>query len=272
VLFGSSGLIGSGLARALQNRDVLAFAWSESPGFIDQVLSALDPFRAYDFVFAGGLTDSKLSFERIRYSNTLFPQQLMEATASFSGARYLTIGTVMENFPDACEPNAYLRSKLELGRWLVARSSEPQWAGRCRHVRLHTVYGGTQLKPHMFLGQVVAALRANQEFRMSSGEQLREYHHVDDVVLSLTAILEAQWDRHASPILEISSGHAVKLGELARAIFHAFGKDELLRIGAIPRAQSENLDQIFPPAQPWLLPHTREPITGVIEWVRGILA
>ena len=48
------------------------------------------------------------------------------------------------------------------------------------HLHLHTLYGGRP-QAHMFLGQMIRALERGAEFAMSSGEQLREYHHVHDI-------------------------------------------------------------------------------------------
>lgn len=274
MLFGSSGQIGSSLALELNQREIIKLQWSEEGSFLGKVLSTLEPGKNYDLVFAGGVTDPKLPQDRIAYSNTLFPEKIIEATGDRPGIRYLTLGTVMENFPKACESNPYLRSKLELGRWLIEKSKQPQLAGRIRHVRLHTIYGGNErrfIKPHMFLGQIAASLEAKKEFQMSSGDQLREYHHADDIAGSLAALLHREWPSQEMPILEISSGTPVRLGHLAREIFRAFGKESLLKIGAIPRAQGENLDQVFKRSEPWLLPSSREPIAGVIEWFSAIL-
>ena len=99
-------------------------------------------------------------------------------------------------------------------------ANQPDQKRRILHCRLHTLYGG-EPKDHMFLGQIVNAIRSNSVFSMSSGEQLREYHHVDDIAESLATIVNSDWSLW-SPILEINSGQPLKLLDLAMAIFNAF--------------------------------------------------
>jgi nucleoside-diphosphate-sugar epimerase len=171
----------------------------------------------------------------------------------------------MENFPDVCAGNPYLASKLELSRWIA---SQPLGEGRTLHVRVHTLYGG-QPKPHMFLGQMIRALRDGKAFEMTSGEQLREYQHVADLAFAFEALLGLDWrEAHLGPLLEINSGKPVRLADLARAVFDACGHPELLKIGSLARPQGENLNRAFPPSPAWLLPAARDAIQGVVEAVR----
>lgn len=220
-------------------------------------------------IFANGVTDPGLPQDEIFFSNVEFPQRVIEATLRQGDFRYLTLGTVLEHFPEACAHNPYLRSKLELGHWIAEAAARPGAAGRLLHLRLHTLYGGPP-KPHMFLGQIAKALEENSLFRMSHGDQLREYHHVDDIARALVAILGREWC--FGPLLEIHSGQPVRLVDLARGIFRAFGKEDLLRVGETPEALGENRDRVFPRSEAWLLPAFREPILGVIEFLRGVVS
>src|SRR5262249_52218512 len=143
-------------------------------------------------------------------------------------------------------------------------------AKSCRfmHVRMHTIYGSAP-KAHMFLGQILTSLQNGTPFCMSSGEQLREYHHADDIAVAITGILARQWD--FGTIIELNSGNPVRLIDLARQVFRAFGREELLQVGALAGAEGENKARVFPASPAWLLPATRETGAGVIALLQQYL-
>jgi nucleoside-diphosphate-sugar epimerase len=283
VLFGSHGRLGSALySRLLKtNYDRLyPIHWSNLSPFAG---SPFEVFRAefrklmadietsgdVVFVFANGLTDPRLPGSEILFSNLEFPRRVIEATSDLSCARYLTIGTIQEQWPSACQSNPYLQSKFELSRFVMDWANQPDQKRRILHCRLHTLYGG-EPKDHMFLGQIVNAIRSNSVFSMSSGEQLREYHHVDDIAESLANIMNSDWSLW-SPILEINSGQPLKLLDLAMAIFNAYKKQDLLQVGKLFQPQGENTTKIFTRSSREVLPVSREPVEGVLHWMRDIL-
>jgi nucleoside-diphosphate-sugar epimerase len=222
-------------------------------------------WEAYDVVFAAGITDPASPPEQLWRSNVALPIAVIEATARRAGVRYLTLGTTFEQFPAFAQANPYVESKRRLWGCLQAAGTLTR-DQRVAHVRLHTVYGGRP-KPHMFLGQMIAALCAGTQFRMSAGRQLREYHHVQDITGALLKILDSEWTFGADPLV-LSSGDPVRLADLARAVFQACGRPELLKIGAIPAAPSENERVRFPRSDPSLLTFYRDPLVGVPEYVR----
>jgi len=228
------------------------------------------PFEdnTFDVIFAGGITDPHVSVEKINYSNIEFPNRVIEATFDHSNFRYLTLGSINENVELSYKNNNYLRSKLELGRLIEKKSYESNGKDRFLHLRLHTLYGGKP-KDHMFLGQIANAIKNGTVFRMSSGLQLREYHHVDDIAVTIRSILEREWN--FGPIVEINSGKPVRLAELAKAIFKAFKKEELLEIGSIPTPSGENMEKVFQRSEDWLMSFSRTSISGVIESLKQYL-
>ena len=147
---------------------------------------------------------------------------------------------------------------------MAARSSE----GRFLHIRLHTLYGGV-VKPYMFLGQVLQSLRSGTPFSMSSGDQLREYHHVEDVGESVARLMGSGWREGA---MDLSAGAPLSLASFAKAIYAHFGKERLLRIGSLPRPEGENLDRVFPRSPESWLPSSRDAVAGVIGWLEEQLA
>jgi nucleoside-diphosphate-sugar epimerase len=275
LLFGGSGQIGEALwscaALRTPDRKVRAVPWPAVASFVDEpprLRAAVDAIThgwdTYDIVFAAGVTDPAAPPEQLWRSNVAFPIAVIEATGHRESVRYLTLGTAFEHFPDFAESNPYVESKRRL--WGCLEAVETLTRDRRVHVRLHTVYGGRP-KPHMFLGQMIAALCRGMPFQMSHGHQLREYHHVRDVAGALLAILDSEWNFGAEPLV-LSAGDPVRLADLARAVFAACGRPELLKVGAIAAASSENERVRFRRSDAAVLPFYRDPLAGVAEYVR----
>ncbi len=282
LLFGGSGDLGEGIrlcARATTPAtEVRVFPWtrvirenlqSDPVGLAAHIEDVTTPWAEFDIVFANGITDPKAPWPDLKLSNILFPASVIQATQDRAGIRYLTLGTVFERFPDFAAGNPYVASKLRLCEEVEALSSLGN-SGRIAHVRLHTVYGGKP-KAHMFLGQIIQALEVGKEFRMSSGEQLREYHHVHDVAGALLALLARDWQAGPGP-MELSSGAPVRLADLAAAVFSGCGRLDLLKVGAIPSVPSDNRRHVFPRSDPSLLPYYRDPIVGVVTYLGSLSA
>ena len=273
VIIGASGLIGNAVKNAC-GENVVILSWHEvgAPSLVSRkdllatYLASRVPHESCDYIIACGLTDPSAGRDRLFYSNFDFPTKLIEATRSSGTARWITFGTIHEKFDDCTQNNVYFQSKKMLSDWMIKAAA--QMPGRLTHLRLHTVYG-MPLNPRMFLGQIAQALKLNKPFNMSSGEQLREYHHVNDLALAVSGLLDRRspWDT----VLELNSGRPIRLADLAKAVFNAYGKAHLLHIGALTRPPAENLDKILHRTSADLLPVSRDPITGVIEVLREYL-
>ena len=262
VLYGSTGLIGSELSRQLDFAGAVVIRPTRQNPLEGAPLQG-----PVTFIFANGITDPRVPEHALREANIEFPRRIIEWTAGNRQARYVTLGSIMENFEDLCATNPYLRSKRDLGR-MMQELADP----RALHVRLHTVYGGTP-KAHMFLGQIFEAIRQNREFRMSHGRQLREFHHVEDVAHSLITILnhEPGSEALASSVITLSSGEPVRLADLAQSVFKALDREHLLQVGAIQAPSAENTEQVFPRTGTALLPRVRGAVHGVTHWIKDLL-
>lgn len=279
LLFGAGGRLGTALSSRFSalGRAVTGVPWAEAKSWaaghhtapiVERFTAASHGTGRLDIVFANGNTDPAQPSDRLIADNLSFPLGVIAATRHFPDARYVTLGTVLESFDDLAERNPYVASKRMLAN-RVAELAAADLAGRICHVRLHTLYGGTGPAPHMFLGQMLAALRAGRAFPMSEGKQLREYHHVDDVAGAIARLLDR--GRFAEAVIALSSGQPVRLADLARAVFTALGRLPNLQIGALPTQPSENFGRIFAASPPWLIGPSRDPCQGVSTWLQGLL-
>jgi nucleoside-diphosphate-sugar epimerase len=275
VIFGSSGLVGRGLAGALAQIgcSVEAMGWLDPktrvPRDRHQILSQLSALKGdVDIVFASGLTDPRASVVDLTFANVERPVGVIEATIDRQQYRYLSIGSVLEMRSSLAASNPYLASKAALWTRINGLAADPRLKGRIIHLRGHTFYGGVPA-PHSFLGQMYDSLRAVRPFRMSEGRQLREYAHVDDVALSIIALLARTW---TGPVaIDLNGGEPVRLSELAHAVFRAFDCEHLLHLGALPTPTGENIETRFPPSPAWLLGRPRPAIQGIITWFSDLL-
>jgi nucleoside-diphosphate-sugar epimerase len=275
VVFGSSGRIGRAVAGALAEIGchVEALSWLDSKTKTVRdwrdILAQLAAVKGdVDIVFASGLTDASASARDLALANVERPVRVIEATLHCKRFRYLTIGSVLETFSNLVASNRYLASKAALWERIGGLAADPRLDGRIMHLRGHTFYGGPPA-PHLFLGQMYDSLCTGRPLRMSAGRQLREYAHVDDVALSIIALLSRSW---TGPVaVDLSTGEPVRLAELARAVFRAFDCEKLLQIDALPTPAGENLDVKFPRSPAWLLGRPRPATEGIIEWLSGLL-
>lgn len=97
--------------------------------------------------------------------------------------------------------------------------------------RLFNVYG-----PHEYDGPLVAhlvrRLLDGQPCPLTSGEQRRDYLHVEDAARALSAIARSTLEG----AVNVASGEDVPVATIARTIGELTGRGELLRFGAHPSA------------------------------------
>ena len=85
--------------------------------------------------------------------------------------------------------------------------------------------------------QVICSLLQNQEVKVSRGEQIRDFLHVEDVASAICTVLKSD----LSGAVNIGSGTPVKLRDLVGSIGGLVGRQELIKIGALPYAPSESM-------------------------------
>jgi nucleoside-diphosphate-sugar epimerase len=95
--------------------------------------------------------------------------------------------------------------------------------------RLFFLYGPDE-HPERFVPSVVGSLLRSETARCTSGEQIRDFLHVDDAASALAALLGSD----IQGVVNIASGTAVPLRDIARTIARVIGREDLLALGALP--------------------------------------
>lgn len=246
LLIGSNGRLGQAIANEFLKNDLITLerqvyeAWSLP--YSAELIG--DYFEKYahsnsKIIICSGLLDPTASAEDLLRVNYFLPKNIIDGVARH-GIKVITFGTVMEGLLQT--KNAYIQSKVRLSEYV----QEAVGRGHAvTHLQLHTLFGLGQPISFMFLGQMMSAIRENQVFKMTSGRQLREYHHLLDEVKAIRKIIEVD----QNGVMNLSHGKPLSLRMIAESIFAAFGKSEYLRLGALPEPVEENYGKILIPSE-----------------------
>lgn len=240
-------------------------SWVTSPRLLEIFLKRVKKTTGVAevrIINCAGVTDPNVNKETLMLVNYELPIRLAKLSQDLD-YHLVTFGSVMENFPDYCQENRYLSSKLN---FVMELESDFYALSRTAHFRLHTLYGGPSLHRHLFLGQIFVSLQEGKQFLMGNGNQIREYHHIDDDV----DVISKLFDSRRSGVLTISHGKPIQLGGLAKRIFSHFSSDKLLRMAAIPTSIHDNLDFYFKPDNEYADYSFREAESGIIGWFESL--
>ena len=200
---------------------------------MSKVASINEEFDLKYLINTVGIISKNYSADFIKYWNYLFPKHLYQICQELN-LTLVTLGSIHETIEEMCTDNPYLESKKELEQFLVKNSFV-----NSVHFQIHTWYGGRNLQPEMFLGQIINSLKNKTIFNMSDGKQVREYHHVfDDATCMLKNLKNAVGGVHA-----ISHGERLSLKEIACGIFQHFDCKDLLDLNKIAPPRFEVRDE-----------------------------
>jgi nucleoside-diphosphate-sugar epimerase len=168
---------------------------------------------------------SKLAkYKEIMLWNYEFPRYLYTLCQQ-TGLKLITLGSVHENYPQLLSSNLYLQSKFKLKEFLVKKDFKDSL-----HFQFHTWYGGNKVHEQMFLGQIINSIRHRSVFKLNSGDQKREYHHIEDDAKCLLKTLL----KRSVGCFEISHGQPVTLRDISNSIFSFFNCEDYLQIADSP--------------------------------------
>ena len=207
-----------------------SWAASNAESRIREYVKSL-PIPPSIIINCAGVTDPKLPKQLHVDVNFELPKNLLKFSDK-EEIELITFGSVMENNPELCQQNPYLRAK---GMFFSYISDTIKTNSKLLHLQLHTLYGGKKLHSHMFLGQMFAAIEKGEEFKMTDGLQLREYHHISDDIQALIRII----DTKTYGIKEISHNEKLTLRSIAEFVFSEFNITSKLKLGELPNPSIE---------------------------------
>lgn len=266
LILGSNGNIAKTLASIFPSSTIIPrqeyLTWLED-GEVKLNSFISNQKLAPKFIFnCVGITNPAFDESLLLKLNYELPKRLLSSTLD-EMPKVITFGTVMENIQKYALTNNYLKSKFLFHEWLLNSNQNSNFL----HLQLHTLYGGTRIHEHMFLGQIHSAIKNRKPFSMSAGIQIREYHHIhDDANAALDYV-----KRGMAGILPISHGDPIQLGDLAEYIFSYFDSRNLLEIGKFQTNEFDALSPIPLNIQDFNKRQFRDTKTGIIEWLSANL-
>ena len=87
------------------------------------------------------------------------------------------------------------------------------------------------------VSNIITSLLKNEEALCTHGKQSRDFLHVSDVADALVTLLKC----NVTGTINIASGQSVQIKELASIIAKKIGKENLIKLGAIPFPKDEPL-------------------------------
>ena len=268
VLLGGTGILGSGLISTLSEKNILRTSrseidsWFGSSGCTNMInyFSKLD--KNATVINALGITDPKASIEDLEELNSLLPSRILRTLGNLD-MKLITFGSILESNTTLASVNSYLKSKQDFFNRIQASPSTKNHL----HLQLHTIYGSERSHRHMFIEQIFRSLRNKSEFVMSTGFQVREYHHIHDEVSAVIALIE----KGHYGVLQLNAGNAIPINALATAVFNDFKQADLLKFN--PALDGVEVFNIYYQKNPHLqFMSFRDPILGVIEYLKNKLS
>lgn len=208
-----------------------------------------------------GILNSNAEKALIDKVNFMLPWNIIKSLDG-SDLKIITFGTILEKMRTT--ENAYVKSKIQLSDKINTLKSIHT---KVTHFRLHTLYGYGKPSNFMFLGQIHNSIKHKTAFNMTSGYQIREYHHLDDVVKSIDFLIS----KKVQGVSEITYGNGIRLRDLALSIYKSFQLEHLINIGAMDITQEEKLLNDY--KKNILLENInfRNPIVGVSNYLQSIV-
>lgn len=266
-ILGENGNLSKSLTKKFSDAIVIPkrqyMSWLESPDEMSKYLFSHNIKEKIPDVYnCAGVTDPSVDPSLINQVNYLLPVFLSERSNTLN-FRLITFGTVMELLPKYSVSNPYLESKLNFYTRYI---SEDDWQKRNLHFQMHTLYGGHHIHKHMFLGQILHSINTKQIFQMSGGEQIREYHHIDDdteAIMQLTKIA-------GGGLIDISHGEPERLKVIATSIFEHFKSSNLLKIASKNADENDNREIVFNRTRNLSESFFRPTIDSLIIWLERL--
>jgi len=107
-------------------------------------------------------------------------------------------------------------------------------------LRLFNFYG-SNMPDSFFVSQLINSLKSNVPFKMTKGEQKRDFVHIDDVISAIMLVAE-DTERAKNEIFNVCSGKSITIKELALQCREIIKSDCTIEFGALNYRENEIWD------------------------------
>jgi hypothetical protein len=183
-------------------------------------------------IITKSIINSNYDFNEVNKWNFLFQKKIIQILEHHSiKANIFLTGSIFEK---TLVRNNYLDSKRKISNYILTNKFSFVTP---LVIRLHTLYGIGNPPSNMFLGQIFTSLKNKTKFDMSDGNQVRQYHHYNEVSSFLLNIVSGS--KLNVKIIDFTGSEWIKLKDLANSVYNYFNCLELLNIGSLKKPQNE---------------------------------
>jgi nucleoside-diphosphate-sugar epimerase len=244
LVTGSGGFIGRRTLAPLAARGFEVLRNTEdllAPGAAERVIAAVQPTHLLHLAWYAEHGKFWTSPENVRWVEASLA--LLRAFAAGGGQRAVVAGTCAEYDwtvgdgtlrEDAPLRPATLYGSAKAGLNEVAGAFAAGAGCSFAWGRVFFLYGPDEAPGRLF-ASVARSLLAGEPARTSSGEQVRDFLHADDVAAAFVALT----DSSVTGPVNLASGVPVAVRDLVAEIALATDRAELLELGALPQRPGE---------------------------------
>jgi len=271
IILGSTGQLGACIlanlgddnSHVVSRREIQAWCDLKSGELTAEIdgLLKLDNADKNLLFYALGETNPSASPHALNRVNFELPRKILEASVGLP-VQIVTFGSVHEQTDIS---NPYMDSKKKLFSLFGEESDALQWI----HFQLHTLYSEGEPHRHMLLGQILSSIRSRQKLRMTNGLQLRQYHHLEDVVKIVLKTLDFS---SSVNLQQINGPETLSIGRLAETIYEEFGCQDLLELGNLVQDSAEIFEAKFELTEGLTPLDFRNSLPGVISVFKKLLS
>ncbi|MBK5273833.1 MAG: NAD(P)-dependent oxidoreductase [Desulfuromonadales bacterium] len=254
LLTGATGYLGSHLARAFLSAGHSVTILKRSFSDLRRLTDVQSSLRMFD-LDRNGLEEAfqSASFNAVVHTatcygrageqswqifetNAAWPLRLMEMAATAGTGMFMNTDTSLDRYL-----NFYSLSKKQFSEWGKMFAAQ----GRIRYVNIELEhFFGPGDDDSKFITHVIKSCVENvPEFRLTAGEQKRDFIYIDDVVAAYTLLLEKAPSLEASfQEYGLGSGEAVTIREVVERVHHLTGSGTILNFGALPYRANEVME------------------------------
>lgn len=265
-ILGGSGALGRAIIRQVGVTDLkivnrIEYLKWVSLNEVTEYFKCVNVRESDSFFVCAGITNPKSKAENLDVLNFQIPKNILIESQKL-GNSVFTFGSVHES---TNMKNPYLESKNKLLNYIYSSPMNKYH----KHLQLHTIYGTNLPKKHMLLGQIYHSIKTRTKLKISSGRQLREFWHADDVA---EILMNNELISKFSQIGQITSGKPLQIINLVSRIFTHFNLLDSFEVGGIEDSLHENYDNVMKSRITELVKYQRDQFSGVISYLEECLS
>ncbi|WP_017661580.1 NAD-dependent epimerase/dehydratase family protein [Baaleninema simplex] len=258
LVTGATGFIGSQLVKHLIDRNYKVIILKRSFSDTKRIENCLSKITAYDIdrcsiekpfqdirkidavVHTATATGRrKESLIEIFEANTAFPLKLLKVAKNFQTKTFINTDTYVNKstipYP---ELGSYSLSKKHFQQWgeQIALTHQIEFI----NVRLEYVFGEGDYRNKLIPYAIEQFLSNSPKLKLTSGEQRRDFIHVEDVVLAYYLLLQKESEpSQYYQEYEVGTGQAISLRQLIENLKNLMQVQTELNFGALPQRPGE---------------------------------